>query len=239
MRLKAFSLTATIACAVTLPVLGAETHRLPLAPGKLPFDEIAKLASSKRDQYETTASFDKQRCDALAKLLNADLKNQIVFQVLEGARSWYDANRSQYVFESTLKAGFPALKGFYVTLSSREADKPGFVAQNAYGVTRQVTVREGEYVALFIPASHLTKAITAILPMKPEDARALAGDLRLEIAVRLVAPCVSYNLNREDPTLSSPTKEVKKVYELHTQPGTTAWRIVRVSTGDVLKTGKP
>ncbi|HYC38126.1 MAG TPA: hypothetical protein VEC19_16990 [Usitatibacter sp.] len=216
----------------------APTDSVAFPNGAIPIDEIASLARLEKDQFEATSAFNKRRCDAMAKLLGTDLGKPIVFRELKDTRSWYDADRQRFVFENLSKAGTPA-SGFYLVLSSRESQKPGFVGKTAYGVTREIKVKEGHYVALAVPhSSHLVQHLSAILPMKPDRARALAGDLRLEVVTRIGPPCISTDLHRQDPTLDSPTKETKWVYAIQALPGATSWQIVRGSTGEVLTSGK-
>lgn len=217
----------------------ASTELIAFAGGAIPVDEIVSLARLEKDQFEATAAFNKRKCDAMAKLLGSDLGKPIVFRGLEGTRTRYDADRQRFLFENLSNAGFPE-SGFYLVLSSREEGKPSFVGRTAYGATREIRVKESHYVALAVPhSSHLVTHLGVVLPMKADQARAFAGDLRLEVVTRIGPPCISSDLHREEPTLDSPIKETKRVYAIRALPGATNWRIVRVSTGEILKSGKP
>lgn len=233
---------ALLFACVTVPQGAAtapSTDFVAFSNGAIPANEIISLAQLKKDQFEATSAFDKRRCASLAKLLGTDVSRPIVFRRLEDTRTWYDADRQRFVFENISKAGFPK-SGFYLVLYSREEDKPSYVGQTAYGITKEIRVKEGQYIALSVPhSSHLVGHLGVVLPMKSEQARSLSNDLRLEIVTRLGPPCISSDLHREDPTLDSPVKETKRVYELRAQAGATNWRIVRASTGEVLKSGKP
>lgn len=144
MRRKLLPLLVLIASApLQVPASGPNTA-VSVAPSAIPFNEVAKLAQLQKDQFEGTTTFDKRKCASIARLLKADPSKAIVFPVAEGIRSHYDADRQQFVFESMSKAGSPDRPGaYYLTILSRETEKAGYVGQNAFGVSRQVTVQIG------------------------------------------------------------------------------------------------
>jgi hypothetical protein len=203
------------------------------------FDEIASLAITKKSEFERSKDFDDKRCAALSQALGLPLNAEIHIQHISGYRSSYDADRGQFDFELGYAAGAPSKPGFYVTIAKRITSLAPYVGSNAYGVSKRIEVREEEYVALFVPSRSMASSIHAVLKTTPERARALANDIRLEVTARLRPACMGINVSREDPTVTEPVKITRKVYELNAQPGTTIWRLVQVSTGKVLISGKP
>jgi hypothetical protein len=186
------------------------------------------------------------KCDAVADTLKAAPRKSLTFR-LKNTKVKFDADKQQYILESMSSAPGPdilrwrkqSFGTFYLDVASRENEKPGYVGQNAYGVSRQILVRESQYVVLSIPRKQQVEFVLRIfLPVKTGDARALQEDMRVELDSRLKAPCVYFDSRREDPTIQSPVKELTSVYELHLDRDATTWRVVRASSGEVLRTGR-
>jgi hypothetical protein len=242
-RTTAVAVTSACICAsAAMSSIAADTASAPsvaFGGGPIPFDEIAAVATAKKDQFETSPDFEKRTCEATAKLLKVKPKESIVFRI-SGTTNVYDADRQQFSAESPTDAG--TRFGPYLQLAARARQKPDYVGSNAYGVSRRVTNKESDYVVVVFTKRLERRRFEIKVPSKTENARVLAGDMRLELVTRMASfdgKCVGLHVNQTEPTISAPNRETRFVHMLYADPSTSVLRVVRVSTGEILATAKP
>ena len=200
--------------------------------------KLRPLAQFSKDQFESSADFVKRVCPAVEKALNAKSGTQVHFAVLfgTGVDGNYDPDKKAFIFDVWGDSNYEKTYS-EVTVVYFSKDKGAYTGQNAFGVTKAIEVKEVDEVILRLPIHQRgINAISTKLLSKPEEARKLEKDLQVIISTKILPPCFIDERSNVSPKIDSPYEI--KVHKLKLVGSrNSSWKIIKKSTGEILKTG--
>ena len=203
---------------------------------------LQPLLMMKKDDFEDTAKFSKRACDSTALTIHHQIGDPVKYGIFEteAAAITYNADRQEYTF---LIGGSPESydrqlsKYFGIRLYLEIRNVGEYSAENSFGAQRKVSVVRGEEVILLLPVGRPEIfGLRVTLPMPPEEARRVNGDLQIQIITRLEPPCLlrgSYQVKPKIDYLRDLTMTMIGLVG----SAQSSWQIARKSTGEILKVG--
>jgi hypothetical protein len=253
-------LIVLIAAGAVVPALAAEKVVIDVSGSPETIAKLSTLTEMKKDQYETTAAFEKRLCTATYKALGitAD-KRTITIGLQSGVHASsakYNADKQAFRVQIAMGGNhFLAGHGYndmyrwnpsfdpykYVGLQIVNEYRAGgadYSGANAFGVSKQVKVISQTSSVLYFPSrvgyTNTTSAV--MLPAKPDEARRIQSDIRVAMITQLQPPCFVSGRGREPPTIDYPTDVALSELDL-VGSRNPEWVIYLDSTKEILKHG--
>lgn len=223
-----------LAAGITIPTFISEGHAV---------NVLRPLADIKKLEFEKTEHFNKRVCDKVHELLKSKKDTVYDFPVFS-AIPVYDADKGKFLFN--VRNGFPSVynnsfgahRG--IVIGEKERSRSGYVGQNRYGAAASVESISSDVAMLIIPEKNKKmqhKEISIGLTISPLEASKIKNDLRLVVSTPLVGKCFATGHNYDRPTLSEPQEHSETLLGL-IGVSNAKWKVIRNSTGNVLKSGQ-
>ncbi|WP_145931108.1 hypothetical protein [Immundisolibacter cernigliae] len=204
---------------------------------------LKPLSAMGKDRFESTADFVKKLCPATEKAMNVKVGESINLVAFWGAVGLYDADKR--VFEFDLLSAVLGLfdrsldKFLGIKIAMVERKMGSFQAENTFGVSKDVSVIEREEVILLLPtnlAHPISWKKNIQLSARPEEARKLHNDMQFVVTTKLQRPCFVTGRFHRSPDFLYPVKENTTLLGVFVSRDS-SWKIIKKSTGEVLKMG--
>lgn len=188
---------------------------------RLLYKSIVSRASITKDEYETTAEFNKRIEYEHAKPLIGNIFKYDLFSMSVKPTTQYDADTNKLnilVDTNTVLNGYDTIdiNAFGVPFSDVEVINSHYSATNAYGAIADVrkTVNNIVYLALINPKKFGKKYIIEytnglkyeLNGIDANSARSIKDNIRVLFVCKLAEPLISDGLSHKKPTINDPTE---------------------------------
>lgn len=244
MRLISFSIILLI-FAHTEPTFARSEKVVPRFPTEgETLAAFRPLIGLKKDKFETSSDFTKRLCNSVENSSNSAAGSPTHFAVFDvTARPYYDADKKAFTVK--ILQAFPGAfdinleKYLGVPIATSRKDKPSYIGKNAFGVTKDIVAEEADQVVLLLPVPKRTIEYSLVTKLfaEPDEARKLDNDLLVVVTTKVMSPCFVARTLRIPPTLESPEDNTYNMLGVVGEKDA-SWKIIKASTGEVLKAGK-
>lgn len=195
------------------------------------FTVLRMLKVKDKDEYETSEQYKKRVSEAFAEPLYESVHASKPLAFVSKIGNYgvtYNADRQEFKVKKWGTWNIRFGHGWPLVESTSRG--PGYVGSNAFGVTKDVDSKTTKITAIF-PRKGDMEYIVGTVKVPAETARASAGNLAIVVVGRLVPPYIESAVDRESPTVSSPTEETTYL-DLIRVTFDEMW-LVNLSTGEI------